>query len=287
MHDANASKAHTKDALGNLQVISTVNVDNLGPAASINSCVKDLSHWMMMHLDSGRYEGNQIVPYKVLQQIYTPQMLENRISSLLPSQHFSAYAMGFETIDYCGRKIISHTGGANGFVTMVCLVPEEKLGIAVLTNTDVNSAFYGTVYQVLDAYFKQPYRDINSILWNRSKRGNEDDVITYKMELEQIKNAVKPDLPIEVFTGKYVNEVYGGMEIKLENNQLIAHFEHHPDLTAKLEFLVAGKFLCTYSDPTYGVKQIPYLIKDGKVISCTISVNDFIDYLPYSFMKLP
>ena len=31
-------------------------IDNLGPAGSMVSCVNDLSHWLMMQLDSGRYE---------------------------------------------------------------------------------------------------------------------------------------------------------------------------------------------------------------------------------------
>ena len=43
--------------------------------------------------------------------------------------------MGWAFQDYEGREIIMHTGGVNGFVTSVTLMPEEKLGIVVLTNT--------------------------------------------------------------------------------------------------------------------------------------------------------
>jgi hypothetical protein len=32
-----------------------------GPAGSMVSCVNDLSHWLMMQLDSGRYNGKQIL----------------------------------------------------------------------------------------------------------------------------------------------------------------------------------------------------------------------------------
>jgi hypothetical protein len=240
---------------------------------------------MLMHRDSGKFEGKSIVPYKALQQVYTPQMLENRISSLLPSQHFSAYAMGFETVDYCGRKVISHTGGSNGFVTMVCMVPEEKLGITVLTNSDVNSAFYGTVYQVLDAYFNQPYRDLNALLWNRTKAGNEADVAEYKEQLTQAKKAPAPIVPMGEFCGSYHNEVYGKMEILLDKNELVLHFEHHPDLIGKLAYLGDNKFICTYSDPTYGAKVIPFVFTGGKVTKCTVTVNDFIDYMSYDFVK--
>ena len=50
-----------------------------------------------------------------------------------------------------------HTGGAGGMVSNVCFVPEEKLGIAILTNND-NQEFYEDLrYQILDAYLGVPY----------------------------------------------------------------------------------------------------------------------------------
>lgn len=51
------------------------------------------------------------------------------------------YGIGWDIVEYCGRKVVSHTGGADGFVTSVSLIPEERLGIIVFTNSDAN-AFY-------------------------------------------------------------------------------------------------------------------------------------------------
>jgi hypothetical protein len=53
--------------------------------------------------------------------------------------------------DYNGKQIYYHTGGADGFVTNTCFVPEEKLGITILTNND-NQEFlkrYVTRYSML------------------------------------------------------------------------------------------------------------------------------------------
>ncbi len=44
-----------------------------------------------------------------------------------------------------------HTGGADGFVTNTCFVPEEKLGIVILTNNDNQNFFELLRYQVLGA----------------------------------------------------------------------------------------------------------------------------------------
>ena len=54
-------------------------------------------------------------------------------------------------------RFIWHTGGAGGMVSNVCFVPEEKLGIAILTNNDNQEFFEDLRYQILDAYLGVPY----------------------------------------------------------------------------------------------------------------------------------
>ncbi len=55
--------------------------------------------------------------------------------------HFTGYGLGLYMQDYAGRQVYWHTGGAGGMVSNVCFVPEEKLGIAILTNND-NQGFF-------------------------------------------------------------------------------------------------------------------------------------------------
>ena len=105
----------------------------------------------------------------------------------------------------------------------------------------------------------------------------------FKTLLEQ-KN--KPALDLNAYTGTYKNEVYGELKIANENGKLVMHFEHHPTLTGTLEHLEKDKFLCTYSNPTYGVKALPFKITNGKVEGVTVKVNDEIDYMEYEFKKL-
>src|ERR1035437_7499527 len=60
--DNNAAKPYTLFD-NKLTVLNYDNVDNIGPCASINSCVNDISHWIIAQLDSGYYDGNLILPY--------------------------------------------------------------------------------------------------------------------------------------------------------------------------------------------------------------------------------
>jgi CubicO group peptidase (beta-lactamase class C family) len=64
-----------------------------------------------------------------------------------------AYGLGFQLRDYKGRKIAMHGGALQGFYSTVLMVPEEKLGIAILTNAE-NPAMAALYWRILDQYLK-------------------------------------------------------------------------------------------------------------------------------------
>ena len=138
---ANAAVPYTTSYTGTLQQVPYDDWNNLAPAASIISNVSDLAHWLQMQLDSGRYGGKQVLPFATLLKTRDINIVTNsRKSSLLP-MHFRGYGLGVYGADYNGRAIYWHTGGAGGMVSNVCFVPEERLGIAILTNNDNQSFF--------------------------------------------------------------------------------------------------------------------------------------------------
>ena len=56
-------------------------------------------------------------------------------------------------------------------------------------------------------------------------------------------------------------------------------------MTATLEYMDDTNFLCTYSDPEFAIKVVPFLLEEGKVKQLTLTCNDFIDFMPYDFLK--
>jgi len=67
------------------------------------------------------------------------------------------YGLGVFINDYYGKQVYSHTGGADGFVTNTCFIPEEKLAITILTNQDNQEFFELLRMQIIDAYINAPY----------------------------------------------------------------------------------------------------------------------------------
>jgi len=282
----NVAKPYTNLYTGQLTELPYDHVDNLGPAGSIVSNVKDLSRWLIMQLDSGRIEGKKVIDWKAIQKTRDMNtIISSRKSAVYPT-HFRAYGLGVFVGDYNGRQVYSHTGGAFGFVTNTCFVPEEGLGITVLTNNDNQNFYEALRYQILDAYLGVPYV-------NRSK----SQLAGFKKELSETVTEVnnwkarvqgkKPSLPIDVYIGQYSNELYGTIEITKDKDgkQLNIDFKGHNTLKASLQHMDNDEWLLTYNNIGYGVFAVKFKTNNKSVSSIDIRVNEFLEYDPYTFIK--
>jgi CubicO group peptidase (beta-lactamase class C family) len=87
----NVSKPYTNGFTGKLTELPYDNIDNLGPAGSMVSSVSDLTHWLLMQLDSGRYEGKRILPWDVLRKT-------RDINIVTRSQRSTVYPIHFQVM---------------------------------------------------------------------------------------------------------------------------------------------------------------------------------------------
>jgi CubicO group peptidase (beta-lactamase class C family) len=280
----NKAYPHTK-VDGKLEILPLPNIDNLAPAGSIASSVNDLSHWVLAQLDNGNYQGKNVIPQDVIRQTRRPHSLVGRANYPGRRMHYRTYGLGWQLEDYEGREIISHTGGINGFVTSVTLVPEENLGVIVLTNTDANIFYEALKWQLIDQQLNLPYRNSSQFYMPYAQEDEKVKAEQHKLWRDTVNMNLQPALPLKSFTGRYQHEAYGYVNIARQNGVLKASFEYHPKLSATLEPLGGTRFLCTYSDPTMGVKVFPFYVENGKVTSFTLSVNDFVEYTTYDFIK--
>ena len=280
----NHANAHTLQE-GRMVRIPIAKLDNLAPAGSIGSSVNDLSHWVIMQLNDGKYMDKQVVPSAAIAQTRKPHSIIGNGGALYNTGHFQLYGLGWQLSEYCGRKIIEHDGGVNGFVTHVTLVPEEKLGIVVLTNTDQNTLFLSLNLEILDACLGKPYRNYDSVYQNYDRK----DRLAAETKEKAIKDTIsmKPStsLPITSYIGDYHNDVYGEMKVVRENGELRMRFSHHPDMYARLEALGGNRFYATFTDPEFSKAVFPFTVEKGKVTGVTVKVADFVEYTPYIFTR--
>ena len=122
---------------------------NTLPAAGINASISDMAQFLLALQDSTS------MPPAVLQEVLTPRVrsplrwIYLRKWGKVESKH---YALGWRIIGYHQRKIAYHGGYVQGYKAEVAFCPEEKLGMAFLTNSP-NGVASGTVPLLLDLYF--------------------------------------------------------------------------------------------------------------------------------------
>ena len=124
-------------------------------AGGIYSCISDLSKWVILHLDGGKYgpDSARLFSNAVWRERWAPQTIIDVPGPGTYNTHFGAYALGFVVNDVRGYKQVSHTGGLEGMVTQITMIPELKLGIIVLTNQQEGLAFQAITNQIKDSYF--------------------------------------------------------------------------------------------------------------------------------------
>ena len=262
-------------------------LDNLAPAGSIASSAKDMANWLLTQIDAGVFEGKQAIPQEVIMATRRPQTISGNLN-LREKQfsHFSLYGLGIQISDRSGRVMFTHTGGVDGFTSSVAFIPEEKLGVVVLTNTDHNSFFSILSRQIVDAYLDLPYSNYS----DSNLRAYKNQLSTHKANSDSLRAVVaknnKPSVPLQNFTGNYANELYGDISIVIENKKLVIHFSNHPNLTAQLDYLTDNTFLCDFSIPMYGTAlTFPFTVENGRVKSFVLTTNRSLEFTPYRFVK--
>jgi len=199
--------------------------ENVNPAGGINSCAEDMAKWMLVLLNNGKLtDGSQLVSERVMNaitSIVTPIPVSKPAPELAPAaMNFNGYGLGLRIRDFRRHKVLTHTGGLEGYVSQVWLMPEIGLGVTVLTNQESTAAFAALTYQIVDYYLKAPKFD-----WVEAyQKFNERSAQRSKEELDKIHAARKriPDhlCRLRNIPGFTQSNWYGQVEIKNEGGRL-------------------------------------------------------------------
>ncbi|MCO5949255.1 serine hydrolase [Mucilaginibacter flavidus] len=273
---------------GRLSPIPYCQIDGLAPAGGISSSINDMSKWVLALLSDGKVGQRQVIPAAAINVTREAQDIMGRVKHLNGETNYELYGLGWMIQDYSGHHLIMHDGGVNGYLSSVTLVPQDHLGIVILTNTDQNNFFEALRWEIMDAYFKMQYRDYSDTYLAEFKNDAAVEQVADKKLRDSVALNLKPAFPPSSYTGKYTNDLYGSMTITQgENNDLEIRFEHHPKMYIHLQPLGGNRFYATFSDPTLGKAVFPFIVKNGSVKGIRVKVADFVERDAYDFTKAP
>jgi CubicO group peptidase (beta-lactamase class C family) len=284
----NANLAMPHDSEGaEIKQLPTYNSDLVAAAGGIYASVNDLSKWMMMHLNGGKYgEGLTLELFSARQQNQMWKPYTNQRFTTKPNprtkQHFTAYGLGWGIKDEQGKIILSHTGGLPGMLSKTVLVPELNLGIVVLTNSLPGGYAYNSIPEmILDAYLEIEERDwIKEMAERAEATGNESDSVTSAVWKVVSENQT-PINNLSDYTGTYKDNWFDDVEIAMKDGNLWFTSKRSPKLNGQMHFYKATTFAIkwAYQDMNADAFATFSLNEEGKTIGIKMKgISPNIDF---------
>ncbi len=272
---------------GKLQVIDFINLDNAGPAGSINSSAAEMAKWVTLQLNRGKFpDGDaraRLFSERQSREMWSAQTIlpvdegSGPLAGL--NTKFADYGLGWGLRDYHGRKLVGHTGGVSGFVSRVMLVPEENLGVVILTNAEEEGAFDSILFHLLDSYFA-----VSSTDWIAAFKAAKDErekaAAQVMIDFDKRPDVAKPSLPLNEYAGVYKDAWYGPASIRLENAGLVFTLDHTPKAVADLQIWQYDTFKAHFRDRTIEDAFVTFTLNPvGRVDHFTmVAVSPLADF---------
>jgi CubicO group peptidase (beta-lactamase class C family) len=200
------------------------NIDAIGPAGSINSSADDMSHYLAFQLGDGKFGDKRIVSESNLREMHSPQTAipDPPPAFNLPGLGHFSYGLAWVVTSYRGHNLVWHNGGIDGFYALLSLLPEDHMGVVVLTNLPHGQTPEVLAYNVYDRLLgldPLPWFDRFKELEAKGKQQEEDGK---KNKQTDRKTGTHPSHHLSDYAGEYENPGYGKIRVteKLDSLEL-------------------------------------------------------------------
>ncbi|HUH89926.1 MAG TPA: serine hydrolase [Lysobacter sp.] len=245
----NVATGYSKEDFTRLVAAPRMSWGNVSGAGGLYSSVHDLGKWVRMQLDrgviapadgaAGDAEPTRLFSEKRQREMWTmitpiPVGKPAVPALAAATPNFLGYGEGWSLSDYRGNKLVWHTGGWPGFVSRVTMVPEQNLGIIVLTSAEAGGAFQSITMQALDAFLDAPPTDWTSAYL--AARGNQEQKAeaSWQKHIAARDLRSRPSLPLSGYARTYRDPWYGDVVVSEEGGKLRIQFSHTADLVGSL-----------------------------------------------------
>ncbi|MBE2266953.1 MAG: serine hydrolase [Anaerolinea sp.] len=207
------------------------NIDEVGPAGSINATPLEMAEWVKFHLAKGKVGEQQVITEASMRQMHTPQMvIADPLWSELYGSDMVSYGLGWFIHTFHGETLLQHGGNIDGFSALVSFIPARNMGSVILTNLNQNFLHEVVAFYIYELLLGLEQRD-----WHASMKGFIDKVKDQaKQAKEQSASDRKPDTqpshPLADYVGDFEHPGYGVLSVKDVDGKLIATY-NRLDLT--------------------------------------------------------
>jgi CubicO group peptidase (beta-lactamase class C family) len=186
--------------------------DVFAPAGAVSSTIIDLVPYLRMQLNGGALAGERVTSAEALAATHAATTVAGD-----KEDGPVAYAMGWKTYGYQGRRVVEHGGDfSEGVSTLVSMVPGDGVGIVVLTNAfpeghALAAALERTLY---DLYMTGEVREDWLAEQQAAIAAATQGVLEpYRRLPEERPADAAPPRARAAYTGTYANAYYGQVRV--------------------------------------------------------------------------
>lgn len=260
------------------------NIDNAGPAGSINSNVVDMAQWVRLMLGNGEYQGKRLISEASMQEMTDSQMKMPKKGFwgvLFPDSSLIAYGLGWFLSEHQGHLMVSHGGNIDGNAAYVSFIPDADIGIVVLSNLNGANGFIAAVtYEIYDQLLGAEFKDWSQQLQQvmAGLEGQQKEAVKAANDA-RVANT-RTTLALDQYAGNYTNEMYP--DVVVENTAKGLQLTYAGAFKAKLEHWNYDTFVARWED-TGSYEGPPSLVRfalgtDGKVYKVHVDLEGFIPF---------
>jgi CubicO group peptidase (beta-lactamase class C family) len=180
-------------------------------AGGINTSIASFANWLRLHLDKGSFEGQRLLTPALIQQLQTPRV---HVSAPEFAEYSDVHCgLGFRLHSYRGERVVWHTGGWIGWSTLMTMLPERGVGVAVFTNRDPSAVTDIVANYVFDRVCaKEPIHWLDRFRERRRKLVAQLDIDRQARKATRQLNT-RPSHDLADYAGDYEHPGYGRITI--------------------------------------------------------------------------
>lgn len=230
------------------------------PAGAIASNIEDMGKWLMLNMNTGQNGNSQFIAESSLLELFKPT---TAISSPLYQALSESrnYGLGWYVTDYRGYEMVEHGGNIDGFSTMVSFLPEENIGVVVLTNS-MNIASYVVIREIYDRLLGLEKRD-----WNQHYQQRFAQLMSMmggKASDEPEDKSTNHSLPLDQYVGTFSHPAFDTVDVQVSDGLLALRFQS--GIQAQLEHINEDQFLGRSNDLYLPQFTVNFVLSEFKSI---------------------
>jgi CubicO group peptidase (beta-lactamase class C family) len=194
-------------------------ITTVGPAGSINSSVNEMAQWVKLHLGNGKMGDRQVINAPTLADLHAPHMVLGAPPER-PELTAPAYALGWVVEGYRGHTRVQHGGAIDGFSALVTLLPQDDLGMVILTNKQGAGMLDLLVRHTTDRFLKLDPIDWNGEALAKRELGKAAAKAAKAKKESVRKPGTKPAHKLADYAGDYEHPGYGPLEVAVAGDRL-------------------------------------------------------------------